>query len=127
MGSSSPITDSRAMCSMSSTPASRMRSPPTPTRWKGSCSFSSSRATPAAWLSPDTSPATKRISRTRSKCRCRALDVLHDLQCHRQRIAALFPRHRHGRLTAHCCKEALELEPQRLALFRFHSDALDEL
>src|SRR4051812_43690689 len=96
-------------------------------RRKGRCSLFSSRATPAAWLSPDTSPATKRISRTRSRCRCRAFDVLDDLQRHGECVAPLFATDCHGCFATDGSEEAFEFEAQWLTFLRYQRHTLHKL
>src|SRR5512142_503941 len=95
-----------------------------PTSAYGEPAVVSARATPAACVSPDASPATNRISRTgdrggtagqRGK---RALDVLHDLQRDRERLAPRLAADGDRRLAAHRRHEAVE---------RQQRDALDEL
>src|SRR4051794_16421956 len=120
-----PITAEATVCSRSSTPASRMASPPTPTSANGAPAARNARATAAACRSPDTSPATKRISRTGAQRRAAGerrqtvLDLRDDAQGYRERIPPLFTGHGHGGFATHGSKEALELQPQRIALVRF--------
>src|SRR5512138_904066 len=120
--STKPMTARRSACSISSTPAARISSPPIPVKAYGAPCATSARATPAAWRSPDASPATNRISRTgrhgdaSGERRQRPLDVRDDLQRDRQRLATSLPGDRHRRLATDGREEALELQSQRLAL-----------
>src|SRR5688572_20928997 len=127
-----PITASFSTCSTSSTPAAFISSPPIPLSRNGAFRAFSSRATPEAWRSPDTSPATNRISRT---ARChrssgkrgeRTLDVAHDGQRNRQRFTSVFTRDRNWCVARDRLDECLELEPQWLALQRVERNAFDE-
>src|SRR5690349_21010601 len=133
MGAMKPMTACETVCWISCTPASRIASPPTPTREKGAPAWRSARATAAACRSPDTSPTTKRISRTRRRARAsgapglRALDVGDDLQGDRERLAPLLPGHGDRALSADRREEALELQAERLSLLGFEGNALHEL
>src|SRR4051812_21373786 len=132
IGAMKPITACDTVCWINSTPASRIASPPTPTSEKGAPARLSARATAAACRSPDTSPATKRISRTRRSMRPGqrrdgAFDVRHDLERDREGLASLLAGDGHGRLAADRRQEALELQAQRLTLLGLERDALDEL
>src|SRR5829696_4422194 len=131
--STNPMTASRSACSMSSTPSARMASPPMPVSSYGAPAATSARATPEACRSPEDSPATNRMSGT-GGCRDapgerreRALDVDDDLERHGERLASCLAAHGDGRLATHRREEALELQPQRLALFGAQRDSLDEL
>src|SRR5829696_8948069 len=133
--STNPMTASRSACSSSSTPAACIWSPPTPTRRNGAPLALSARATAEAWLSPDASPATKRISRTCSRTsRCSsgretrqgAFDVGDDPEGDCQRFAPVGTGHGHRRLAADRREKALELEAERFALRGLERYALDE-
>src|SRR4051812_25182455 len=124
-----PITASDRVWAISSTPASRMPSPPTPTRRKGAPASRRARATPAPCRSPEASPVTNMISRTARDWRHwqRALDVGDDLERHGERLAPLLPGDGDGDLAADRRQEALELEAQRLPLLGLERNALHEL
>src|SRR3989338_6103539 len=113
-----------------------MRSPPTPRLPTGPRRAANSRATLDACKSPDGSPATNRMSRTRNRRQRRRLSPLQrghrlldlpddsegDLQC----IAAVLPGHDDRRVTPDCREETLVLQTQRFALRRLQLDVLDE-
>src|SRR5580704_13923970 len=120
------MTARETVSSINSTPASRMRLPPRPTRWRSGRSRASVAATGAAFRSPDVSPAEKRTSRTGQR-RERALDLTHDPERDRQRIPPVLAAHRHGLLAPHRADKALELELERLGLGRGQRDPFDEL
>src|SRR5689334_18396918 len=133
MGAMKPITAEETVCSSRSTPASRIASPPTPVSTKGPFAARSARATAAACRSPDTSPATKRISRTGAQRRATGqrrqsvLDLGDDPKSHSERVPSLLTRHWHRRVTAHRSEEALELQPERISLVGLERDTLHEL
>src|SRR5688572_5168889 len=112
-----------------------MRSPPMPRIANGAPRRRSSRATLEAWRSPEGSPTTKRISRTSGRAggmraperRQRLLDLTHDAERHRQRIAAIFSRDHHGSLAGDRRDEAVVLQAQRLPFRGLQLDALHEL
>src|SRR5512133_1769541 len=56
----------------------------------------------------------------------RSLDLFHDTQSNRQRFAAVVTRHGHPLLPSHRRDEALDLEAQRLTVWGFERNALDE-
>src|SRR5206468_12864321 len=120
-------------CATSCTPASRIALPPIPVSVNGAPTSPSARATPAPGRSPEASPATNRISRTRNGRRAsgergeRSLDVGDDLQRHGERLPTGLSRHRNRNLAAHRGKKALELKTERLPLLRTERDPLDEL
>src|SRR5688500_209725 len=127
--STSPSTARSRMCSSRCTPAACMRSPPTPRNRNGAPRAPSSRATPDACVSPDGSPATNRISRTSDGQRLRRappatpfergerlLDLAHDPQRDRERVAAILAGDDQRRLPLNRGNEALVLEAQRLSL-----------
>src|SRR2546423_5406943 len=101
---------------MSGTPASRIASPPMPTRWYGAFRAHSSLATPAACRSPDASPATKRMSRTGGDVRASGerrqctLDLADDGQRHRERLTSVLPSDDDRRAALYRGEKALELE-----------------
>src|SRR5689334_6155871 len=91
------------------------------------------RATAAALASPDGSPATIRISRTRGNrhvmrhFRLSALDLAHDLEGHRERLSAIFAGDRDGSLAADRIDETLKLQCQRIAFRGFDRLTRNEL
>src|SRR5687768_2606576 len=128
------MTASASLCSSSSTPAARIRSPPMPTRGRSGMRRLSSSATGAACRSAEVSPATNRISRTagtgrgtatRKRGQC-PLDLGHDAQRHRERLTAILSGHDDVSLPSYSVDEAQELEAQRLSFGRLERHALDE-
>src|ERR1051325_10922119 len=121
-----PMTARCSVCSISVTPAARIASPPTPVRTNGARASVSARATPAPCRSPDTSPATKTISRTVGERRQRTLDLPHDGQRHGQRLPPIVAAHGTLLPAANGRQEVLHLQPERLALGRRERNPLDE-
>src|SRR6185503_7500569 len=133
-----PRTARLRMCSSIETPAACIRSPPTPRIRNGAPRAASSRATLDACRSPDGSPATNRISRTRCERgrgapsaplqgRQRFVDLPDDPQGNGERVAPVLTGHDDRRLPLDRGDEALVLEPQRLALGRLEFVSLHEL
>src|ERR1044071_1215089 len=128
-----PITARFRTCSRSWTPAALIWSPPTPTSVYGAPNALSSLATPAAFMSPEVSPATNRISGTRANRRPRlergqtALDLLDDAQRDRERLASRGAGHRDRGSPLDRLDEALELQTKRVSLWRVDRDSFDEL
>src|SRR5262245_23698351 len=127
-----PMTASFSTCSTSSTPTDRISSPPMPVSANDALRAFSSRATPAACRSPETSPATNRISRT-DGCRRtsgqhgeRSFDVAYDGQRNGQRLSAIFARDLNWAVASDALHERLELETQRLAFRGLERNTLDE-
>src|SRR5262245_51811513 len=127
-----PMTASFSTCSTSSTPADRISSPPMPVSLNGAWRVFNSRATPAACRSPDTSPATNRISRTDGRRRTsgqhrkRAFDVANDRQRDGKRFTAVFSRDWNRSIANDTLHERLELETKGLAFGSFERNAFDE-
>src|SRR6185436_9866405 len=113
------------ICSSMRTPAAAIRSPPTPRMGMADAPVPSARATPAACRSPDGSPATNRMSRT--KRRLRLLDFADDTQRDFEGVASVLAGDHHRRLALDRRDEALVLESQRLSFRGLELDALDEL
>src|SRR5256885_6291776 len=143
--STKPSTARSRMCWSTCTPASCIRSPPTPVSRKDApspppCAFPrtralSSRATLDACRSPDGSPAMKRISRTvvgdrrprpseGGQC---LLDLAHDAQRDRERISAILSGDNDLRFALNGGDKTLVLEAQWLALRRLQLVTIHEL
>src|SRR4051812_8255436 len=128
-----PMIASFFTCSINSTPAAFIWSPPTPISWYDESTAFSSRATPAAFVSPEVSPATNRISRTRwngrrlAQGRQTTLDLVHDLERDGERLATSRSADGHRSFPLNRGDETLQLQPQRVALGRIDRFALDEL
>src|SRR5918992_4019234 len=132
MTSTSPSAARPRTCSRRRTPAACMPSPPIPTRSNEVPVATSSRATPAAWRSPDVSPATIRISGTRGRGplgedRQRPLDLADDPERDGERFPPVLAGHHYRPLARDGGDEALELETQRLAFWRLERNALHEV
>src|SRR5688572_6796178 len=133
--STRPRTASPLMCTSMSTRAACIRSPPIPRSLKSAPLATSSRATFDAWRSPEGSPATKRISRTTRRSRCRGVsqcretlvDFVDDPQRDLERIASIFARDDDGRFALDRRDEALVFKTQGFAFRRLELVALDEL
>src|SRR5262245_14328785 len=121
-----PITANCSVCSISRTPASRIASPPTPVRLNGAFAARSARATPAACKSPETSPATKTMSRTAGERRKRTFDLADDGQRDGERLTSVAAAHGDLGLAPHRLEEILKLEPERFTVRRLECNTLDK-
>src|SRR5688572_21271121 len=133
--STRPRTASPLMWTSMSTRAACIRSPPIPRSLKSAPPATSSRATFDAWRSPEGSPATKRISRTTRRSRCRGVsqcretlvDLIDDPQRDLERVTSIFARDDDGRFALDRRDEALVLQAQGFALRCLELVPLDEL
>src|SRR5688500_2100217 len=118
--------------SKSFTPAVSISGPPNPTSSRSGRRSPSSSATPAAWRSPEASPATKMTSATASCCfSCqrwkRALDLGDDLEGDSERPSSILTGDYDRRFSIQRRDEAVELEAQRLSLGRDKRNSIDEV
>src|SRR5258706_67324 len=125
-----PITPSCSSRWISWTPCSASRRPPTAARSSSGRMRRSAAATPAAWRSPEASPATnstlrmvQRMPYERGKS---SLDFLDDAKGDAERHPSLVPGNDDGSLSPERRDKTLELELQRLAVRRVELDAGDE-
>src|SRR5258706_469651 len=125
-----PITPSCSSRWISWTPCSASRRPPTAARSSSGRMRRSAAATPAAWRSPEASPATnstlrmvQRIPYERGKS---SLDFLDDAKGDAERHPSLVPGNDDRSLSPERRDKTLELELQRLAVRRVELDAVDE-
>src|SRR5215208_7182741 len=99
---------------MSSTPCSASRAPPTAARFSSGRTRLRAAATPAAWRSPEASPATNstlRMMRSVPDQRRKSqLYLLHDSERHTQCQSAFLTRDDNGPLPSERADEALQLE-----------------
>ena len=131
--STKPMTASAPTCAISSTPAARIASPPTPTSRYGTrarhelARHARARAGRRRLLRRRTESHARLVAIGRAdSAGKRPLDVVHDRQRHGERLAAVLARHGDRRLAGDRLHERLELQTQRLALRRLDGDALDE-
>src|SRR5579863_209847 len=146
--STKPMTAEDSMSSSSSTPAARIREPPMPARCRPGRKTRSSAATPAAWRSPDASPADNRTSVTspdwavevgtpgcpraaardglRGGHQQLPFDLSDDAERDGQRIAAIFAGDGHRLLAPNGRHETLQLQLERLPFRCIERHPLDE-
>src|SRR5687767_1707319 len=111
------------------TPAFSISGPPKPVSSRSGRRRRSSSATPAAWRSPEASPATKTTSGTAfcrysGECRPCSLDLGDDSQGDGQCTPAVLTCHYNRNLPTHCRQEAVELQPERLTFGCCERDAI---
>src|SRR6202030_1713065 len=108
---------------------SASRRPPTAASSSSGRIRLSAPATPAAWRSPEASPATNntlRMVRVPDQRWESPLDLLYDPKRHTQRHPALFAGDDHRAFALECRNETFQLELQRLSVRCVELDAINE-